>query len=234
MAFTFKQFHVDDHGCGMAVSTDGVLLGAWAALPDSGTVLDIGTGSGLLALMAAQRCGCPITAIELDAEACVQAKANVAASPWPQRIDVQHIDANQHRQQVAAIVCNPPYFGSGERTQKSQGRALARHQDGLTLSQLLECCQRLLTATGFASVILPDNEAQQLIQLLPSKQLHLQRQCLVKTTERKPVQRQLLTFGKQPQPLHSEQLTVHRADGRYSDAFIALTDDFYLQLGSHR
>ena len=119
MPFTFKLFHVDDSRCGMPVSTDGVLLGAWAPLVQAKTILDIGAGSGLLSLMAAQRSLAKITAIELDTDAALDCQQNFNASTWPERLEVICCDIQTYSQtcnraeqgkQFEHIICNPPYF----------------------------------------------------------------------------------------------------------------------------
>ncbi|MGR5064155.1 tRNA1(Val) (adenine(37)-N6)-methyltransferase [Photobacterium sp. DNB22_13_2] len=234
--FTLKQFHVNDHGCGMPVSTDGVLLGAWADLPQSGPILDIGTGSGLLALMAAQRTakqGNPITAIEIDNGAAVAAQRNFIDSPWAERIEVAHqtvqVWANQQPSgSVEAIVCNPPYFNHGEQAD-CQARAAARHTDTLPHHELLAAIRHLLSPAGSASLILPVYEGEQLIEAARSHQLYCHRLCKVKTTERKPPSRLLIDLRKSPLPCQTEQLLIHQ-DGQYSEGFIALTKAFYLKM----
>ena len=234
--FTFKQFHVNDHGCGMPVSTDGIMLGAWAALPASGQILDIGTGSGLLALMAAQRtadsCN-PITAIELDRGAALAAQHNFADSPWAKRIELAHQSVQDWASQqpagsVAAIVCNPPYFNHGEQAD-CQSRATARHTDTLSHHDLLAAISHLLSPTGIASLILPVYEGEQLIDAAHAHQLYCLRVCEVKTTERKAPARLLIALTPSPAERQSEELVIHR-NGEYSEAFVTLTKAFYLKM----
>ncbi|WEM41891.1 methyltransferase [Photobacterium sp. DA100] len=234
--FTFKQFHVNDHGCGMPVSTDGVMLGAWAALPVSGQILDIGTGSGLLALMVAQRTaehGNAITAIEVDDGAAQAARRNFADSLWAPRIGLAHQTiqgwaSQQPAGSVAAIVCNPPYFNHGEQAD-CQARATARHTDTLPHHELLAAINHLLSPTGSASLILPVYEGKQLIAAAPSHQLYCQRVCEVKTTERKVASRLLIALSASPSTCQTEQLVIHQG-GEYSEAFVALTKAFYLKM----
>lgn len=250
--FTFKQFHVNDHGCGMPVSTDGVLLGAWAKLPPSAphvpdlagqdgktatknTVLDIGTGSGLLALMAAQRTTehTTVTAIELDAGAALAAQHNFADSPWSSRLtlvnaDVQTWATAQPAGAYPAIVCNPPYFNHGEQAD-CQARATARHTDSLTHQALLTALRHLLAPEGTASLILPDYEGRQFIAMAEAFKLHCRRVCEVRTTGSKPVSRLLIALSPTAGTCLNEQLVIHH-QGSYSADFIALTQAFYLKM----
>ena len=234
--FTFKQFHVDDYGCGMPVSTDGVLLGTWAELPEHGQILDIGTGSGLLALIAAQRSALTalsIVAVEIDPAAAKAAGQNFERSPWSDRLqcieqDVESWAGQQAPGSFGAIVCNPPYFNSGQQAD-CQARATARHTDSLSHHKLLAVIRHLLSDTGTASLILPEFEGRQLLKLAASHQLFCRRLCEVRSTEKKPVSRLLIALSPQPGEMHTEQLAIHHL-GQYSAAFAALARDFYLKL----
>ncbi|UTM56800.1 methyltransferase [Photobacterium sp. CCB-ST2H9] len=240
--FTFKQFHVDDHGCGMPVSTDGVLLGAWAQLPQSAitpgrnALLDIGCGSGLLALMAAQRtqASAPkILAVDIDPAAVAAARQNFAASPWHNRLQAEQQDirewaAAQAAGSFSAIWCNPPYFNSGEQA-SCQRRATARHTDTLSHQALLTGLRHLLAADGCASLILPLTEGEALLTMLADHQLHCRRLCQVRSTNAKPVSRLLIELMHQPGDHEQTTLTIHQ-NGQYSPEFTELTRAFYLKL----
>ncbi len=233
-SFNFKQFTINDHGCGMPISTDGVLLGAWATLPQQGHIIDIGTGSGLLALMAAQRTqATTITAIELDPTAAIAATSNFGLSPWHHRlhcIEDNIIDWCQRTPAatIDSIICNPPYFNAGQQAQL-QHRATARHTDSLNHQQLLTTISYLLTPHGNANLILPAYEGQQLITQALDYGLYCQRRCDVRTTEHKPLMRTLIQLSKNCSITEQHQLCIHSA-GSYSSDFIKLTKDFYLKM----
>lgn len=234
--FTFKQFHVNDHGCGMPVSTDGVMLGAWATLDPHGPILDIGTGSGLLALMAAQRTEghqAVITAVEIDPGAARAARHNFMDSPWFDRFRVAECDiaswsASQPQGQVNSLICNPPYFNHGEQADCS-ARATARHTNTLSHHTLLAAISHLLSPTGIASVILPTYEGHQLIQAAASHQLFCHKICEIRTTDTKPVSRLLIALAHTDSTTTTESLVIHQ-NGTYSAAFTTLTRDFYLKM----
>lgn len=218
----------------MPVSTDGVLLGAWANLDHKETILDIGTGTGLLALMAAQRFeDSSITAIDIDQHAIDAATVNIKQSPWQDRISLHHgsVLTTDFSQRFDAIICNPPYFNSGEQAQQSQ-RATARHTNSLDHLQLAERCFEITTDAATASFILPTPEGEGFIKLAQQCGWYLAKRLDVKTTDRKPATRVLFKLSKDPaceQDLQRESLTIHH-DGGYSEAFIALTKDFYLKM----
>ncbi|MGL5948269.1 MAG: tRNA1(Val) (adenine(37)-N6)-methyltransferase [Aeromonas sp.] len=248
--FTFKQFHVAHDACAMKVGTDGILLGAWADVQGAARILDIGTGSGLIALMLAQRSAadCQIDAVELDAAAAAQAQSNVAASPWPHKVRVVH-RAIQHFCAPAydLIVSNPPYFVGGQ-TLGTVARGLARHYvapavaptaalaeastgvGGLHRRDLLAACQRLLSSSGRACFVLPCALADELIAEAPAYDLTATIYLAVTTRPQKDVNRVLLQLSRRSARCERQELTIHSADGPYSEAYIRLTRDFYLKM----
>ncbi|MCC4782259.1 tRNA (adenosine(37)-N6)-methyltransferase TrmM [Vibrio splendidus] len=233
-SFNFKKFSIYGGQSGMPVSTDGVLLGAWANLAHKESILDIGTGTGLLALMAAQRFeDSSISAIDIDQHAIDAATVNIKQSPWQDRISLHHgsVLTTDFSQRFDAIICNPPYFNSGEQAQQSQ-RATARHTDSLDHLQLAERCFEITTDAATASFILPTPEGEGFIKLAQQCGWFLAKRLDVKTTNRKPALRVLFELSKDPaceQDLQRESLTIHH-DGGYSETFIALTKDFYLKM----
>ncbi|WP_238116530.1 tRNA1(Val) (adenine(37)-N6)-methyltransferase [Vibrio cincinnatiensis] len=229
--FKFKQFSIDSKACGMPVSTDGVLLGAWAFTHLPKRILDIGSGTGLLSLMCAQRFAqAHIFAIDVEPQAFSATTYNVAHSPWQERIEVQQQDILTHSypSRFDAIICNPPYFTSGEMAQSYQ-RALARHTQTLTHSNLIQRLDDLLTHNGRACFILPIQEGEVFIQLAQQHGWHLQRLCKVCPSPSKPAHRLLFELGKEMNEAEQSQLTIHAQNG-YSEDFIALTRDFYLKM----
>lgn len=229
--FHLKQFSIYGGHSGMAVSTDGILLGAWAKVSDHSSILDIGTGTGLLALMCAQRSQQSlITAIDIDGDAIKAAQYNVDSSPWSKRIQVIKTSAQQlaSHQLFDHIVCNPPYFNSGA-TSDWQARATARHTHTLPHNELLIASAKLLKPTGSASFILPKAEGEAFIQLALEQGWFIERFCQVNTTQHKPGYRLLFTLTRHQTECQNSQLTIHQADG-YSEPFIQLTRDFYLKM----
>lgn len=247
--FTFKKFHINAFECGMPVSTDAVLLGAWANIKQSKSILDIGCGTGLLAIMCAQRnLTAKITAVEIEKNAFHAAQLNCFNSPWSDRLNVKHIAIEDFVKSVFSlnqqetpyfdsIICNPPYFNHGEESRNNQ-RAVARHTSKLTHSDLLNYCNKLLKLQGTASFILPREEGLALLRLLldfsqSDSNFHLQlsRLTYVKTTSTKAAKRVLIELVKEMTVVqHTEkEMIIHDGDN-YSAAFIALTGAFYLKM----
>lgn len=215
----------------MPVSTDGVLLGAWVDINQGESILDIGTGTGLLALMCAQRFSqAIISAVEIDSDAFQAAKNNFSRSTWCSRLSLyqQDILLWSSKRTFDCIVCNPPYFNSGEQS-KSQQRAKARHTDTLTHQQLLIRCKDLLSNNGTASFILPTEEAENMIAMAISGGWQIKRVCRVQTSPNKPVTRLLFELSKQKCQRIDSELIIQNS-GDYSSDFIALTKEFYLKM----
>lgn len=232
MGFSFKQFHVDDSGCGMPVSSDGVLLGAWAPLQHAQKVLDIGAGSGLLSLVAAQRSQAQIDAVEIDPQAASVCLKNFAASPWHHRLQLHLCGIQQFTAPAYDhILCNPPYFENGPQA-TAASRARARHTDYLSYADLAAALARLLQPLGQASLILPKDQVASLNRQLQLVGLHLAQRQDVSGRPDKAPNRSLLLVSKQAviEPQAMPVISIRASDGRYSTAMQQLTRDFYLKL----
>jgi len=236
--FRFKQFTIHQDRCAMKIGTDGVLLGAWANCQNAQKALDIGTGTGVIALMLAQRNPAlqKIDGIELDTEATQQAIENVQRSPWSDRIEIiqsplQTFKLAQNAQ-YDLIISNPPFFQKDANTSPSgKSRTQARHTDSLSFEELLEHACRLMTPNGQLNVVLPYQEGLHLKSLAQNAGLHCNRMAEVKSVAHKPVRRFLLCFEKAEKEPVIEQLTIqHRERKNYTDEYIALTKDFYLKM----
>lgn len=230
--FAFKQFTVRHDRCAMKVGTDGVLLGAWTDLSHSRRILDIGTGTGLIALMLAQRCmDARITAIDLDSAAVEQAQENIQASPWKDRIEAlqQDICTYHPNGTFDTIVSNPPYFIDSLKCPDGQ-RSTARHTDTLDADRLIGKVSELLTSDGQFSIILPAEQTEDLIRVAGEKGLHPSRQTWVITRPGLSPKRILMEFRKIPVTLQPDELVIELERHVYSEEYIALTKEFYLKM----
>lgn len=227
--FHFKRFSVDDHGCGMKICTDSVLLGAWADCADTTSIADLGAGSGLLSLMLAQRCpGATVTAIEIDRDACQAARANFIASPWAGRLSVVCADVNTLDMVHAdLIVCNPPYFSSALHSPDAK-RALARHADTLGPLSALEIASRRLAPGGSIAIVTPAEAEPELTYRAMKLRLAPMRLCRVSTVIGKRPARLLSQWSRTDCATERTTLAIRTPDGDYTDGYRALTHDFYL------
>ncbi|MBR0310476.1 MAG: methyltransferase [Paludibacteraceae bacterium] len=258
--FRFRQFFVRHDRCAMKVGTDGVLLGAWAPvrLPSGripSSIMDVGTGSGLIALMLAQRCpAAQITAIDISQEAYEQAQENFAASPWSARLRAAHSPLQQLGDSGRSaqgsdvydlIVSNPPYFVDSLKNPDA-ARRVARHNDTLPFSDLMCTCAHLLAPDGILALIAP-TEAEQVLQELAERNgLECTQCCYVHPKPDKPAKRVMMAW-RTPEPseykqppehaaagtaaMHSAQtthLTLEDEQGGRSEAYQQLTKEFYL------
>ena len=234
--FQFKRFTVSQSRCAMKVGTDGTLLGAWARVGER--VLDIGTGTGLLALMIAQRHpSARVCGVDIDADAVAQATANFQSSPFADRLSVCQMDVRefQNRQDAFspgsfdAIVCNPPFFDHALPC-PTQQRSQARHTSSLDHAELAAAAAWWLADGGEFSVVMPFDYRERFTAKAQAAGLALCRECAVKTTPRKPPRRYLLAFVKAGQPVaveHTEGV-LEEEPGRRSPWYQQLTKDFYL------
>lgn len=231
--FRFKQFTIRHQASAMKVGIDGVLLGAWASVADSKTILDIGTGSGLIALMLAQRCTATIDAIDIDPGACLEATENVRLSPWPGRVQVLNTALQTFYPSGAlkydAIVSNPPYFQHSFPSPDT-ARTLARHDSSLPLNDLFLHSARLLRPLGLLSVILPAEADTTAHSLARNNGLYPVRITFIKPNSYLPPKRMLAEYRTVPGQFLPEVILIETSQRHsYSEAYKALTRDFYLK-----
>jgi tRNA1Val (adenine37-N6)-methyltransferase len=231
--FRFKQFTVNQSDCAMKVGTDGVLLGSWCKVENAVPVLDIGSGTGIIALMIAQRNGnAKIDAVEIDKAAAMQAAENVKVSPWPERIrlfcEPIRQFAGQCLQKYDLIVSNPPYFVNSLKS-PHPSRTTARHADALPLEDLIAVVEKLLHKEGRFAVILPPEQAEITLAIASQNDLHLVRQTVVFTTPTSPVRRCLMEFSKTEHTPENSELVIEYSSNNFTEEYCALTKDFYLK-----
>ena len=220
----------------MKVGTDGVLLGAWAPLSDDERILDIGTGSGLIALMLAQRYPhSTLLGIDIDKDAIEQARENIAASPFAERVSVKaqslqdlllsQTDATAPP--FTSIVCNPPFF-EDSLLPPDASRTAARHTASLPFSELILAASTLLSHGGRFCVILPTSAFDAFHLSCFARGLHLEVRCDVQTTVRKAPKRTIACFRKEMEVVRQDEQLILMENGQRSQAYAQLTRDFYL------
>jgi tRNA1Val (adenine37-N6)-methyltransferase len=231
--FSFKQFTIYQDQCAMKVGTDGVLLGSWTTTENVARILDVGSGTGLIAIMMAQKSTAVIDGVEIEKNACLQSRKNVATSPWPKRINVYHDSIQQFSKQTSLkynlIVSNPPYFQNSLKP-PAKPRSMAKHNIGLDYDTLLSCTSGLLLPDGRLSVIIPATDRKQFSDLADFHRFQPSRITSVKPSPGKEYSRCLIEFSKMPGiPCPENELTIRNDDLKtYSDDYTELTRDFYL------
>ena len=245
--FTFKQFEIQQDRCAMKVGTDGVLVGAWAE--GGQRILDIGSGTGLISLMMAQRFPeAQVWGIDIDPDACMQARENVAASPFADRVGIsccalqnlseEHlVRGSEELMEMKegegnlfdAIVSNPPFFVNGLKNPDSK-RAMARHSDSLPFSVLMRGVKRWLSDEGVFSAIVPADVLESFVSEAYCSGLSLVRQCGVKTVERKQPKRYLVAFSKRRAGMMDKCTEIMTdSEGNRSEWYAKITEEFYLE-----
>lgn len=231
--FCFKQFKINQTDCAMKVGTDSVLLGAWANLPQQGNILDIGSGTGILSLMAAQRSQqAHITGIEIDNAAATRARMNVAASAWSERIDVINSDfaawAAHTPLQFESILSNPPYFEQSLLSPDAT-RTVARHTIALSFETIFDLSRRLILPQGTLSLVIPTQMFQHVNSIAALYGWGNTRHTQVHTTARKPAKRSLCEWRRNHYaPCQEEKLYIHDANGNHTREYTVLTQPFYI------
>lgn len=231
--FQFKQFTVHQDRCAMKIGTDGVLLGAWTSInhqPQS--ILDLGAGTGVIALQMAQRSDAPtIDAVEIDADAYEQCAENFENSPWGDRLFCYHASAQEFAMEIDEkydlIVSNPPFFSEDVKS-PDEARNTARFADALPFEHLLACVAHLLSEQGTFSTIIPKSEEDRFLHIANENGLHVHRKCDVQGRPQAKVKRVLFEFGKQIKNPIESQLILELDRHVYSEEFKKLTAAFYL------
>lgn len=232
--FTFKRFAIEQQRSAMKVGTDGVLLGAWANInPSQKRFLDIGAGTGLIALMVAQRSeewGGSVVGVEIDPQSFMDARENVASCPWRERVTIENCAIQEFVSEVTFdhILSNPPYFVDSLLS-PNEARTNARHTTTLTFEALAHSASRLLSTEGVVSLILPYDAVADMTLAAVRAGLFLVRRMDVRSKPSGAPLRSLLEYSPRPAALQREELTIHSVGGDFSSEYRALTRDFYLK-----
>ena len=228
--FQFKQFTIRQGGSAMKVGTDGVLLGAWADVEGCERILDVGTGTGLIAIMAAQRAPlASVDAIEIDPLSSEQAASNARACPWSDRIRVHQGAVQDFHPAVRydLLLCNPPFFVRSTPTPE-RARTIARHCETLTHEDLLRVADRLLIPSGRLCLILPVPETQNFVRFARGREWFVNKLTNVFPTPLKARKRCLLSLSRRESPCQEDAIIIETEPRKYHESFRRLIWDFYL------
>jgi tRNA1Val (adenine37-N6)-methyltransferase len=230
--FTFKQFTINQDKCAFKVGTDGVLLGASVNVTGKDRILDIGTGTGLIALMLAQRCDAEIVAIESDYNSFVQASENVRLSKWSSRIRVENSNLqnfNPVNTEFALIVTNPPYFIDSLKN-PDPVKSDTRHNDNLTHSDILTGANRLLSGKGLLQLIMPYDEGNIFIAEAQEYGFYCNSILKIRPIPSSEIRRLILGFSRNRGKTVERFLTIEKGERHeFTGEYIRMTKDFYLK-----
>lgn len=231
--FQFKQFTIRQENCAMKVGTDGVLLGAWASIERAENILDIGTGTGLIALMLSQRCNAFVDAIDIDRDAYMQACQNIRQSPFCNQIRVYHSPladfVTSTTKKYDLVVSNPPYFNRSLRG-PDEKRNKARHTESLSLEELIKGSKQLVSPQGCIAVILPFDQKERLNAIIFDNQLYIKRQTTIYSKVDSPPKRILTEISITPVLVIEDNLVIEINRHQYTSEYISLTKEFYLKM----
>lgn len=236
--FHFKEFTIEQDKTAMKVGTDAVLLGAWCSLetrPD--TILDVGSGTGLLSLMMAQRSDAEtIDAVEIDPNAYEQSVANFEKSDWSDHLFCYHSsfqdfseEMKEENQEYDLIISNPPFYNDNFETNNSS-RNTARFTSALSFKDLLESTSKILSDSGVFTIIIPFKEEMTFISLAGKYRLFLNRVCRVRGTENSEIKRSMVEFSFYQRELEETTLVIEKERHIYTREYVNLTKDFYLKM----
>jgi len=240
--FHFKEFTIEQDRCAMKIGTDGVLLGAWVSTQNNpASVLDIGTGTGIIALQLAQRSNAEIVdAIEIDDDAYEQCVDNFENSSWGDRLFCYHASLGEFVEEVEdkydIVVSNPPFYApslspnSEEENKISESRKLARFNDALPFDELIKGASLLLSNEGIFAVIIPRNEEENFIKIAVQVNLFPKRICRVRGNKTSEEKRSMIEFSFKKTPVIIENLIIENSRHEYTDEYIGLVQDFYLKM----
>lgn len=232
--FKFKEFSVKQEASAMKIGTDGVLLGAWVNLDQVYTALDVGTGTGLIGLMIAQRSEADIEAVEIEDAAFEEAVFNFEESPWSDRLFVYHASFQEFAQEMDEsydlIISNPPYFPGSEESTAMSPRQKARQAVSLSFDDLLHGTRELLADDGCFALVLPYLEKDNFIKRAAEFGLYPARTCDVRGRQDGAIVRVMMEFTKQNQETIEESLTIEIQRHQYTEDYTSLVKDFYLKM----
>lgn len=233
--FKFKQFTVKQDRCAMKIGTDGVLLGAWTSVKRNPfSVLDIGSGTGILSLMIAQRSFAEqIEAIEIDDNAYEQCSENFENSPWNDRLFCYHASLLEFVEEVEdafdLIICNPPFYSEDYKTE-NKSRDLARFNDAMPFKHIIYAVAHLLAEDGLFSIVIPKKEEDDFVALANTIGLFPQRILHVRGNPDAEVKRSLIEFSYTEKEVEISELIIETNRHNYTEDYINLTKDFYLKM----
>ncbi|MEZ5082695.1 MAG: methyltransferase [Bacteroidales bacterium] len=231
-SFKFKKFDVNDGQCAMKLGTDAVLLGAWANVHQTKSILDIGTGCGIIALLMCQRSNAMIDAIDIHEPSINQANENFINSPWPNRLNailtsVQDFSVSSENK-YDLIVCNPPFF-TNDLKSPYELKNISKHNDRLPFDELILASAKLLKPGGKFSVILPVSSSAKFVFQAKQNKLYCRRETIIVPKSDKKPNRTLLEFEKKQYTLkESDSIMLRNKDGSYTKEYVEITCDFYL------
>jgi tRNA1Val (adenine37-N6)-methyltransferase len=234
MTFRFRQFEIEDDRSTMRVGTDSMLLGSWTDPGESSSILDIGTGCGVLALMMAQKSSATVTAIDVDKDSADQAGSNFKASRWNERLKAVCISLQEFSSSCDGkfdlVITNPPYFGNSLKSPVN-ARNKARHDDSLSREDLLHCDSNLLETGGKFCLILPAESSVAFIRDSLLHNLHLKRALVISSKPGLPPVRVAMEFMFHPFPdPERREITIRDPDNSYSEEYLELTREFHYGL----